>query len=204
MSKELWDNRYSSEEFAYGELPNSFLKEQLVKLKAGKILFPAEGEGRNAVYAAKLGWEVSAFDISFEGKNKALKLAEKQGVKIEYYVGELQELNYQKAQFDAIGLIFAHFPPNVKYDIHRELEVLLKPGGTIILEAFSKKNLSYLEKDEKVGGPKNIDMLFSLDEIKTYFPDYENIMLEETEVELNEGLYHNGIGSVIRFVGKKR
>ena len=71
-----WNDRYSSEEFAYGTAPNNYLKEQLEKLKTGSILFPAEGEGRNAVFAAKLGWKVSAFDISAEGKNKALKLAE--------------------------------------------------------------------------------------------------------------------------------
>ena len=73
---ERWNDRYSKDEFAYGEQPNNYLKEQLQKLDAGAILFPAEGEGRNAVFAAKLGWTVSAFDISVEGKKKALLLAE--------------------------------------------------------------------------------------------------------------------------------
>ena len=77
-----WNDRYSKEEFAYGEEPNNYLKEQLTKLTVGRILFPAEGEGRNAVYAAKLGWTVSAFDISNEGKLKTLKLAEKNNVMI--------------------------------------------------------------------------------------------------------------------------
>lgn len=69
-----WDDRYKSEEFAYGEEPNNYLKEQLEKLNPSTILFPAEGEGRNAVFAAKLGWKVSAFDISEEGKTKPLNL----------------------------------------------------------------------------------------------------------------------------------
>ncbi|MEZ0130354.1 class I SAM-dependent methyltransferase, partial [Flavobacterium sp. LBUM151] len=111
---ERWNDRYSNEEFAYGEEPNNYFKEQIEKLKPGTILFPAEGEGRNAVYAAKLGWTVSAFDISEEGKNKALKLAETNNVSIDYKVGELETLNYHTEQFDAIALIYAHFPAEIK------------------------------------------------------------------------------------------
>lgn len=91
-----WDDRYSSEEFAYGKEPNNYLKEQLEKLNPGAILFPAEGEGRNAIFAAKLGWNVSAFDISEEGKNKALKLAEANNVSIDYQVGELERWIFRK------------------------------------------------------------------------------------------------------------
>src|SRR5215510_10066513 len=105
-----WEDRFSEKEYAYGEEPNEYLKEQLIKLTPGAILFPAEGEGRNAVFAAKLGWSVSAFDISSEGKKKALKLAELNKVNIDYQVGELNSLNYHKEQFDAIALIYAHFP----------------------------------------------------------------------------------------------
>src|ERR1051325_9163371 len=85
-----WNERYSKAEFAFGEQPNNYLKEQLEKVNIGRILFPAEGEGRNAVFAAQLGWTVSAFDISVEGQKKALKLAEANKVKIDYQVGELQ------------------------------------------------------------------------------------------------------------------
>src|SRR5579863_666860 len=111
---ERWDDRYRNEEFAYGEQPNNFLKQQLEKLPVGKILFPAEGEGRNAIFAARLGWTVSAFDISVEGKNKALRLAETNQVTIDYQVAELESLNYQPEQFDAIALIYAHFPAGIK------------------------------------------------------------------------------------------
>jgi len=109
-----WNDRYSKEEFAYGVAPNNYLKEQLENLNTGTILFPAEGEGRNAVFAAKLGWTVSAFDISPQGKNKALLLAGTNKVTIDYQVGELQTLNYNPEQFDIIALIYAHFPANIK------------------------------------------------------------------------------------------
>ncbi|OXA80347.1 Methyltransferase domain-containing protein [Flavobacterium aquidurense] len=201
---ERWNDRYSNAAFAYGEEPNNFFKEQIEKLNAGTILFPAEGEGRNAVYAAKLGWEVAAFDISEEGKNKALKLAEANNVTIDYKVGALETLNYQPEQFDAIALIYAHFPAEIKSYLHKTLETYLRKGGIIIFEAFSKKHLEYLAINDKVGGPKDIESLFSIEEIKADFPNYEIIQLEETEIELNEGLFHNGKGSVIRFVGKKK
>jgi 2-polyprenyl-3-methyl-5-hydroxy-6-metoxy-1,4-benzoquinol methylase len=199
-----WNDRYSSEEFAYGTAPNKYLKEQLEKLKTGSILFPAEGEGRNAVFAAQLGWKVSAFDISAEGRNKALKLAEANNVVIDYQVGELETLNYQAEQFDVIALIYAHFPAAIKSSIHQTLETYLRKDGYIIFEAFSKKHLEYLAINDKVGGPKDIESLFSIEEIQSDFPDYEIIQLEEKEIELNEGLFHNGKGSVIRFVGKKK
>jgi 2-polyprenyl-3-methyl-5-hydroxy-6-metoxy-1,4-benzoquinol methylase len=199
-----WDDRYSNEEFAYGEQPNNYLKEKLEQLEAGAILFPAEGEGRNAVFAAMLGWAVSAFDISSEGKNKALKLAEKNNVTIDYQVGELSALDYKPEQFDAIALIYAHFPAAIKSSIHKLLDKYLRPGGVIIFEAFSKKHLEYLAKNEKVGGPKDIESLFSIEEVQLDFSNYDFLELTEAEIELNEGLYHNGLGSVIRFVARKR
>ncbi|KAA1291622.1 SAM-dependent methyltransferase [Leptospira interrogans serovar Geyaweera] len=199
-----WNERYNKEEFAFGEQPNEYLKEQLEKLKIGTILFPAEGEGRNAVFAAKLGWNVSAFDISIEGKKKAFRLAEANQVKIDYQIGELQTLDYHSEQFDAIALIYAHFPAEIKSYYHKTLSQYLRKDGLVILEAFSKKHIHYVLKNEKVGGPRELEMLFSIDEIKSDFKNYEIIELEEKEIELKEGLFHNGNGSVIRFVGRKR
>lgn len=199
-----WNERYSKDEFVYGVLPNAYLMKQIEKLPAGKILFAAEGEGRNAVFAAQIGFEVSAFDISIEGKNKALKLAEANSVTIHYEVGELHTLNYKPEHFDAIALIYAHFPADIKSSLHKTLNTYLRKGGVLIFEAFSKKHLDYLAKNENVGGPKELAMLFSIDEIKSDFENYEILELEEKEIELSEGLFHNGTGSVIRFVGRKK
>jgi SAM-dependent methyltransferase len=202
--KDRWDDRYRNEAFAYGTQPNHYLKEQLEKLAIGSILFPAEGEGRNAVFAAQLGWAVSAFDISVEGRKKALQLAAENHVSIDYQVGELQTFGYEVGQFDAIALIYAHFPSAIKSILHKTLDTYLRRGGIVIFEAFSKKHLDYLAKNEKVGGPKELAMLFSIEEIQADFAHYEVIELEEKEIELNEGAFHNGKGSVIRFVGRKK
>ena len=199
-----WNERYSKEGFAYGDQPNDYLKEQLNKLTAGKILFPAEGEGRNAVFAARLGWKVSAFDISEEGKKKTLQFAQANNVSIDYQVGELQKLNYSPNQFDAIALVYAHFPAEIKSPYHKMLANFLRKGGAIIFEAFSKKHVDYISRDEKMGGPRDSASLFSIEEIKSDFANCEFIELEEKEIELREGAFHQGLGSVIRFVGRKK
>ena len=71
----MWDKRYNSPEYVYGKEPNEFFAAELKKLKPGLILLPAEGEGRNAVFAAEQGWKVHAFDSSQVAEDKALSLA---------------------------------------------------------------------------------------------------------------------------------
>lgn len=199
-----WDNRYSDSQYAYGEDPNVFFKEILDNLKPGRILCPAEGEGRNAVYAATQGWSVAAFDQSVEGQKKALKLAEKQGVDITYVTDDIYQLPFDANEFDAMAFIYAHFPASVKSQFNQFLIKYLKPGGILIFEAFSKGHLEYVTRNPAIGGPKDFETLYSLEEIKADFQGFEIIRLEEVEIELKEGLYHNGIGKVIRFIGVKQ
>jgi hypothetical protein len=199
-----WNERFSNAEFVYGELPNDYFKEQLDKLPVGKILLPAEGEGRNGVYAARWGWQVSAFDISEKGRTKALILAEKNNITLDYQVGDLHTLKYLPGQFDALALIYAHFPAAIKSDMHKALSPFVRSGGTLIFEAFSKNHLQYNSNNERVGGPKELAMLFSEEEVLADFPEYNVVELEEKVIHLNEGQFHSGTGSVIRFVGKKR
>jgi len=202
--KNMWDDRYLDNEFAYGKEPNLFFKEWIQKLKSGSILMPADGEGRNGVFAAQLGWNVTSSDLSEKGKLKAFELAKEKNVAIDYLVGDLEELEFKKESFDAVGLIYAHFAADKKSFLHKKLNDYVKPGGIIILEAFSKLHLHYTELDPKVGGPKAIDMLFSTAEIAADFSNYEILLLEEKEIILEEGKYHIGKGSVIRFVGRKK
>jgi SAM-dependent methyltransferase len=202
--KEMWDERYKENQFVYGKEPNLFFKEWLQKFEPGYLLMPADGEGRNGAFAAQLGWEVTSFDLSEEGKSKALELAKEKNVTIDYIVGDLEQLHFEAASFDGIGLVYAHFSAEKKTILHKKLDNYLKPGGIIIFEAFSKAHLLYNELDPKVGGPKDIDMLFSIAEITADFENYHILLLEEKEILLEEGKYHIGTGSVIRFVGRKK
>lgn len=198
-----WDERYKVREFAYGKDPNMFFKAWLPRFEPGSILMPADGEGRNGVFAARLGWEVTSFDLSVEGQSKALQLAKENGVALEFIVGDFEQLRFEKETFDAIGLVYAHFVAEKKSIFHKKLNDYLRSGGIIILEAFSKRHLPFRALNPKVGGPRDINMLYSKEEILTDFENYEVLLLEEEEILLNEGKYHIGNGAVIRFVGRK-
>jgi cyclopropane fatty-acyl-phospholipid synthase-like methyltransferase len=163
--KEFWNQRYGRTEFAYGTFPNVFFANQLTDIKPGKALFPAEGEGRNAVFAAKNGWDVLAFDISEAGKTKAEQLAKTAGVQISYEVVAADQFSSEKESFDLLVLIFAHFPEAKRREFHRHLIQFLRPGGMLILEAFSKEHIHFNSANEKAGGPKDLSMLYAVDEL---------------------------------------
>ncbi len=201
--KEFWDGRYSKPDYAYGVVPNVYFKEQLSKCKVGNLLLPAEGEGRNAVHAAKQGWTVDAFDWSIEAKKKASALANENKVTINYQVGDLNSIVYKPEMFDVIGLTYAHFTTDSIADCHRKLITYLRKGGIVIFEAFSKNHIKYNSENKGAGCPKNPDMLFTVEDIINDFEGFEIIELLEKEVYLNEGAYHQGLGAVIRFTGRK-
>jgi SAM-dependent methyltransferase len=194
---EFWNERYASDEFIYGTQPNEFFKAQLDKIKSGSTLLPAEGEGRNAVYAASQGWQVTAFDSSEEGRNKALFLAKEKQVSINYEVTDVLEFTSDKL-FDVIAFSYAHFPDAIRSQANKRLLTFLKPGGVVIFEAFAKAQLG-----KPSGGPKKIEMLFSTEEIEAEFPDLKFQFLKEETIELSEGKYHKGEAIVIRFIGVK-
>lgn len=198
-----WNHNFSNPEYIYGREPNRYFAGEIAKLPPGRILLGAEGEGRNAVHAARLGWQASAFDISATGRDKALQLAKEHNITLDYHFGELPTLPLPAAHFDAIALIYAHFPPPLRAPYHRHLATLLRPGGTLILEAFAKSHLPYRQKDSRIGGPANIEALFSPEEIRDDFQTLDIIHLQETEITLNEGLLHNGTGSVIRLIARQ-
>ena len=113
-------------------------------------------------------------------------------------------LNYDSNQFDAVALIYAHFPHNIRSKYHKLLGSYVCSGGILILEAFDKNHLEYKLENPKVGGPNDLEGLFSIEEIKADFEDFEILESEEREIELREGAYHDGLGHVVRVIGRKR
>ncbi len=194
----IWDIRYGKEEYFYGKEPNNYFKQEIGKLPPGKILLPGEGEGRNAVYAATLGWDVYAIDMSEAGRQKAFKLASEKGLNIRYEICNLQTYQYPVNEFDAVAIIFAHFPSKSKPGIYARLLASLKSKGIIIIESFSKKQLG-----RSSGGSQNIDLLDDMEELKSYLADFDIIESSDIQLELCEGEYHRGLADVIRIIAKK-
>jgi len=195
---EFWNERYSSIEFVYGTKPNIFFKDELDKLKTGNILMLGEGEGRNAVYAAVKGWEVDAVDFSTIAKDKALKLADKNSVNINYELDDLSKYNPKSNYYDSAAIIFLHLNPKIRSEVHSRVVDSLKPGGTLILEVYEKEQLG---KDS--GGPQNINMLYSKEELEADFADMNIIDLQKRIVILNESQHHSGEAVVLRLIAVK-
>jgi len=196
MTMSFWDRRFAEEGFAYGERPNRYLGEELDRLEPGSLLLPAEGEGRNAVWAAERGWTVHAFDTSVVGRDKALALASRRGVDITYDIRSVTDgLADLEGRFDAVGLVFMHLPGVVRRAAHRAVARCLRPGGTLILEAFSKEQL-----ERGTGGPREAELLYAVDELRGDFETLRIHSLDRCDVELDEGRYHLGVASVIRLL----
>lgn len=196
--KKMWDERFSKVEYVYGTEPNIFFKEQIDKLKPGKLLLFGEGEGRNAVYAASLGWIVDAVDWSESAKQKAINLSVLKKVSINYFIDDFHNFEPKKNYYDAVGLIYIHLEEEIRAIIHKKLADALSQNGKIIFEAFHTEQLG-----KKSGGPQNINLLFSLEDLVTNFIDLDFEFLAKEKINLNEGTGHIGEAFVVRFVGVK-
>lgn len=199
----FWDKRYAEKEYAYGKLPNFFFQSHLELGNGRKILLPAEGEGRNAVFAAQRGWDVYAFDSSEAAKRKAYALALENEVSFHYEWDELEDVSFPLSHFDALGCFFAHFSSNKQLDYYNRLEAMLKTGGLVYLEGFAVDHAIHQASNPTAGGPKEADMRFNTAMMTAFFPNCEILLCEQTETVLSEGLYHQGPATVVRFIGKK-
>ena len=196
--REFWDQRFSMEEYVYGQHPNTFIAEFIDKNNPGYGLFPGEGEGRNAVYAALNGWWADCFDFSIEGKKKALQLARKYNVDINYEIEDITQKALPGNQYDAIFLTFLHLHESLRRQSHQKLLKALKPGGHIVMEVFDKKQI-----ERNTGGPKNIEMLYSPEDLEDDFKELHIIKNDEDLRYIEEGAHHAGEAYTIQFIAKK-
>jgi len=194
----FWNQRYSSVEYIYGTAPSTYFRQVIDKLKPGRLLVPGAGEGRDAVYAANLGWNVQAFDQSREAQRKALLLAEKRNVKIGYEIADAAAYQCKGQLYDMIALVFVHFEPLLRKSFHKALIECLAPGGLLLVEAFHKNQLRYSS-----GGPKDPEMLLTSEILANDFSELVILENQELKVELNEGTHHQGPAEVVRFLGRK-
>ena len=193
-----WNERYREPGFAYGTAPNEFLISVVDRIPQGKILSLAEGEGRNAVYLASLGYQVTGVDGSEVGLRKAVELATERGVAITTIQADLGEFEIEPEQWDGIIACYCHVPSAIRIPLHRAAVRGLKPGGVFVLEAFSKEQLAY-----DTGGPKSLDMLMSLDDLKRELAGLEIIHAVKMERDIREGRGHTGLSSVVQILAVK-
>jgi len=194
----MWDKRYDTPDFVYGEEPNTFLVENVHHLVPGSLLCLAEGEGRNGVYLAQNGFEVTAVDASSVGLEKAMKLAARNNVELLTVVTDLAEYVIEPESVDNIVSIFCHLPTAVRKKVHRDAVNGLRPGGVLLLEAYTPDQLLL-----KTGGPPVKEMLMTLEELRSELTGLEFILAQEIRRPVIEGFLHTGVGAVVQVVARK-
>jgi len=194
----MWDERYQPDDYVYGTSPNDFLQGQVDRLPMGRILCPAEGEGRNAVFLAERGFDVTAVDQSSVGLAKAHKLATERGVDITTVVADLTDFQIEPQAWDGIVSIFAHMPPEARRHLHREVVSGLRSGGVFLLEAYRPEQLRY-----GTGGPPTAEMMMDLNELRVELAGLDFDYAADTVRDIHEGRLHSGQGAVVQVVARK-
>lgn len=195
----MWETRYDTDAYVYGTDPNDFLRASVAQLPTGAALCLAEGEGRNAVFLAESGFEVHSVDLTEAGVAKTRRLARDRGVQVHASVGDLSTFDIGVERWDLIVSIFAHMPPTVRRDLHRRTVAALKPGGVLVLEAYTPDQIG-----RGTGGPGAAEMTMSLDILAAEFAPLRFQHAMELEREVIEGAGHTGLGAVVQVIARKQ
>ena len=196
----MWHQRFASDDYIFGREPNVFLRAQAGQLPhCGRALCVADGEGRNSVWLASQGLQVEAFDIAEVGVAKARKLAADAGVSVAFHVAGCDEWPWESGAYYAVVAVFVQFAdPPMRERLFANMAWALKPGGVLILQGYTPKQLDY-----KTGGPGLLSHLYTTDLLRGAFASLQTIELVEYEAELTEGARHAGRSALIGFVARK-
>ncbi|TNE32544.1 MAG: class I SAM-dependent methyltransferase [Alphaproteobacteria bacterium] len=196
--RDFWNERYAQDGAFFGEAPLAFLKDSVSLFPPqGKILLPADGDGRNGVFLARQGFDVHSFDGSSAGVQKALAAAQHYSVPLQADVSAVEEFSFTPDSYDGVVVSYFHLMPDLRHDIHAKYVRCLKTGGLLLLEGFRKEQLNYSS-----GGPQEEEMLFSEETLREDFGMMEILRLENSVETLNSGR-HQGDGAIIRLVARK-
>jgi SAM-dependent methyltransferase len=194
-----FDERYASDEYWYGTLPNDFLREQAAALPPrGRVLCLGEGEGRNAVFLAGQGFTVVALDASAVGLAKAARLANTHGVAIATLQADLEQYAFGRGAWDVIVSIWCHLPQPLRSRVHRDVVAALRPGGIFLLEAYTPAQLAC-----KTGGPSDVELLMTAVTLRQELAGLEFEIAIEREREIHEGKGHNGRSAVVQVLARR-
>jgi SAM-dependent methyltransferase len=200
MSLAFWNARYATDAYIFGTAPNAFLASQAAHLKAGqRALSVADGEGRNGVWLAEQRLAVHAIDFSPAALAKAAKLAAERGVTLEIEQADVLDWSWPEATYDVVVAIFIQFvPPPGRERIIDGIRRTLKPGGTLILQGYTPKQLEF-----GTGGPPSAANMYVEADLRRWFGDWDIALLREHESVIREGAHHHGMSALIDLVAKK-
>lgn len=197
---EHWQKRFSGPGYLFGTAPNAFLKSCVPLLRKGEsALAIADGEGRNGVYLAEQGLDVLSVDFSPLAQDKARKLAKERGVTLRVEQVDIINWDWPEAAFDVVAAIFFQFATPAERDkIFTGVIKALKPGGLLLLQGYTRKQLEY-----KTGGPSDVTRLYTREMLEHAFADFASLDIREHDSEIHEGAGHGGMSALIDLVGRK-
>lgn len=193
-----WDKRYKGEDYLFGTAPNDFMMAAVQGLTPANTLCLADGEGRNGVYLAGLGHQVTSLDASPVGLEKAQLLASQHAVSLETRLSDLTKEDIGDKTWDLIVSIFFHLPTPERHALHQRIARALRPGGRVVLEAYTPAQLQF-----GTGGPSRHEMLMTLPLLLEDFTGLRVIHGLELERDIIEGAGHVGRSAVVQFVAEK-
>ena len=194
-----WNERYAKPGYAYGTAPNDFLASVTEQIPKGRVLSLGEGEGRNAVHLAGLGYDVTAVDVSDVGLEKARRLAIERDAILSTVATDLATYAIEPETWDGIISIFCHLPRRLRQQVHANVVGGLKPGGAFVLEAYTPRQLAF-----GTGGPPVRELLVSLEELQQELAPLDLVLARETDRDIAEGRCHYGRSAVVQLVGVRR
>ena len=195
-----WQTRYATPEYAFGKSPNYFLEScKRLLPRSGRALAVADGEGRNGVWLAEQGLDVVSIDFSPAAQRKAKALAAERDVKVAFELVDVHNWNYPSAAFDVVAEIFTQFSnPADRARKWAGMLKALKPGGLLIIQGYTPKQLEY-----GTGGPKEIENLYTRAMLEQEFGGLRELSLVEEERDIHEGTSHGGMSAVINLTARK-
>lgn len=200
-----WDERFGAGPAAFGDGPDPFLADQVAELPAGATAFlPGDGEGRNGVWLAARGVAVTSVDLSPIGVAQAQARASAAGVVIDAQIGDLTTWAWPEAAFDLVAAIFLHLPPAIRADTHRRMLAATRPGGRVVLRAFTPAHLGHRAAGLGRGGPPDASLLYDSAMLRDDFAGAVVEHLVERDVDLPEARLHGGRGAVIEASFRRR
>lgn len=197
-SNPVWDKKYSATEYVYGTEPNDFLRERFAEIPMGPVLCLADGEGRNSVFLAQQGYDVTAIDQSIEGIKKGQRLAADRGVSVKAICGDLADFDFGQEKWAGIVSIFCHLPSPFRQSVHAKAVKGLKPGGVFLLEAYRPEQLQ-----NDTGGPPIERLLIRKQDLQGELSPLHFKYLADVDREIIEGKGHRGLGAVVQAIAVK-
>lgn len=171
MDNHEWDTRYEEEELVWSAEPNLFLPPIVEQLEVGTALDLACGEGRNAIWLARQGWDVTGVDYSSVGIDKATKIAG--DTDVDWVVADVTTYE-PRTTFDLVIIVYVHLDPDGMRSLFANAARALAPGGTLIAMGHALRNLT-----EGVGGPPYPEILWTEEKIAPLLENLDVVSLGE-------------------------